>query len=117
MQVGALELLVTLWQTYPSEMLEIHGGGGLGGGAEGTPYSIYLLYWYKSTNTDAAGGGGLSGGRRVHALNPTLCSVYLLYWYKSTNMAAGGGGIGRGAEGGLYALFSSVALLVQKHKY
>ena len=42
MQVGALELLVTLWQTYPSEMLEIHGGGG----AEGTrpkPYAMLSL--------------------------------------------------------------------------
>ena len=35
-------------------------------------YSLYyLLYWYKSTTTDAA------RSRRY--------SVYLLYWYKSTN--------------------------------
>ena len=39
-------------------------------------YSAYLLYWYKSTNTDASG------------LN-LRCPVYLLYWYKSTNTDAG----------------------------
>jgi hypothetical protein len=33
-------------------------------------YSVYLLYWYKSTNTD------------------TALSIYLLYWYKSTNADA-----------------------------
>jgi hypothetical protein len=40
--------------------------------ADGSLYrcSVYLLYWYKSTNTDAAQ------------------AVYLLYWYKSTNTDA-----------------------------
>ncbi len=37
-------------------------------------YAVYLLYWYKSTNTDAAA-----------ALR---CAVYLLYWYKSANTDA-----------------------------
>ena len=36
-------------------------------------YSIYLFYWYKSTNTD------------------TALSIYLLYWYKSANTGAAGG--------------------------
>jgi hypothetical protein len=40
--------------------------------------SLYLLYWYKSTNTDAA---EEAGERRV----------YLLYWYKSTNSEAAEG--------------------------
>jgi hypothetical protein len=39
-------------------------------------YSAYLLYWDKSTNTDASG------------LN-LRCPVYLLYWYKSINTDAG----------------------------
>jgi hypothetical protein len=42
-------------------------------------YSLYLLYCYKSTNTDAA------------LLPETISrrfSVYLLYWYKSTNTDA-----------------------------
>jgi hypothetical protein len=33
-------------------------------------YSVYLLYWYKSTKTDVR------------------YSVYLLYWYKSTKTDA-----------------------------
>jgi hypothetical protein len=39
--------------------------------------AVYLLYWYKSTNTDAKG-----ADRR--------CAVHLLYWYKSTNTDAKG---------------------------
>ena len=35
-----------------------------------------LLYWYRSTNTDAEGAA--------------RCSVCLLYWYKSTNTDAEG---------------------------
>jgi hypothetical protein len=42
-----------------------------------TRYSVYLLYWYKSTNTDAESAS-------------TRYSVYLLYWYKSTNTDAVG---------------------------
>ena len=34
--------------------------------------SVYVLCWYKCTNTDAAG----------------AASLYLLYWYKSTNAEA-----------------------------
>jgi hypothetical protein len=26
-------------------------------------YSVYLIYWYKSTKADAAAGGGRGGGR------------------------------------------------------
>ena len=39
-------------------------------------YSFCLLYWYKSTNTDAA---GVKNGRY---------SFHVLYWYKSTNTDA-----------------------------
>ena len=35
-------------------------------------FSVYLLYWYNSTNTEVAG----------------RFSVYLLYWYNSTNTDA-----------------------------
>jgi hypothetical protein len=39
---------------------------------------VYLLYWYKSTNTDVL--------RRVRVLDHAHnCSVCLLYWYKTTN--------------------------------
>ena len=44
--------------------------------------SVYLLYWYKSTNIDAEAPSACAG---------TLAdavSVYLLYWYKSTNIDA-----------------------------
>jgi hypothetical protein len=43
-----------------------------------TGITVYLLYWYKSTHTDAEA--------------PQLCrtgiTVYLLYWYKSTHTDA-----------------------------
>jgi hypothetical protein len=44
-------------------------------------YSVYLLYWYKSTNTDF---------QKCAMASYVACaccrsSVYLLYWYKSTN--------------------------------
>jgi hypothetical protein len=42
--------------------------------------AVYLLYWYKSTNTNA--GVTVRGSRDAN-------SVYLLYWYKSTNTDAG----------------------------
>jgi hypothetical protein len=50
-----------------------------GAGTQFTSFTgtIYLLYWYKSTNTDLR--SLLRGGRN---------SVYLHYWYKSTNTDA-----------------------------
>ena len=50
------------------QILRQHVGGGAA-----SRYSVYLLYWYKSTNSDA---------RRS--------AIYLLYWYKSTNSDAEG---------------------------
>jgi hypothetical protein len=51
-------------------------------------YSVYLLYWYKSTNTDAK----LRTAPLCDAAQRVSCrlrySVYLLYWYKSTNTDA-----------------------------
>ena len=41
-------------------------------------YSVYLLYWYKSTNTD--GMEAISPVRKLPRY-----SVYFLYWYNSTN--------------------------------
>ena len=41
----------------------------------------YLLYWYRSTNTDAAG----FQRRTSSSISPAAASVYLLYWYRSTN--------------------------------
>ena len=45
-------------------------------------YSVYLLYWYKSTNTDAEERGlqeeEYYGGANIKA----RYAVYLLYWYK-----------------------------------
>jgi hypothetical protein len=53
-------------------------------------YSAYLLYWYKSTNTDVALAPQLEAG--VTSLEQDEARelimshlVYLLYWYKSTN--------------------------------
>ena len=39
-------------------------------------YSLYLLYWYKSTHTDTKA--------RQDSHQILLYSIYLLYWYKST---------------------------------
>jgi hypothetical protein len=73
--------------------------------------SLCLLYWYKSTNTDAAqpaGGHDTEGGDIGSDVGPAgdigparppagwmpassthhRCSIYLLYWYKSTNTDA-----------------------------
>jgi hypothetical protein len=43
-----------------------------------------LLYWYKSTNTDAARRSSVS----VLASGTSCTAVFLLYWYKSTNTDA-----------------------------
>ena len=43
-----------------------------------TWYSLYLLYWYKSTNADA-------GSKWA---SPNWYLLYLLYWYTSTNAGA-----------------------------
>ena len=43
-------------------------------------YSVYLLYWYKSTNTDAAAGSAISTVTPyVDKLFAKVYSVYLLY--------------------------------------
>jgi hypothetical protein len=53
-------------------------------------YSVHLLYWYKSTNTDALHAGAShtcsmsANSSSVPALIPRY-SVYLLYEYQSTN--------------------------------
>ena len=55
-------------------------------------YAVYLLYWYKSTNTDVPRLPSPLLGRqsRLRRLRRRLCryGVYLLYWYKSTNTEA-----------------------------
>jgi hypothetical protein len=64
-------------------------------------YSVYLLYWCKSTNTDAE--GAATENRFFFEVTDThkkkisaSCSpmkirtVYLLYWYKNTNTDAEG---------------------------
>ncbi len=50
-------------------------------GAVRARYSLYLLYWHNSTNTDAEGANGAVRARY---------SRYLLFWYKSTNTDAEG---------------------------
>jgi hypothetical protein len=57
--------------------------------------SFYLLYWYKSTNTDAecidtVSASAYGGSGRVEGLGLAVMPVYLLYWYKSTNTDAEG---------------------------
>jgi hypothetical protein len=53
-------------------------------------HSVYLLYWDKCTNTDAACVSATSACRRASGLAPSVWAkvlvVYLLYWYKSTNI-------------------------------
>jgi hypothetical protein len=52
-------------------------------------YPLYLLYWYKSINTDAVTYSGANAGRDAcltsHLLLPSAgwYAVYLLYWYNS----------------------------------
>jgi hypothetical protein len=50
---------------------------------------LYLLYWCKSTITDAAGTrhARLGAGDRLY-VGLSRCSVYLLFWYKSTTTDA-----------------------------
>jgi hypothetical protein len=64
--------------------------------------SVYLLYWYKSTNADAA--------RRPRSPRSSASSVYLLYRYKSTNTDAA-------RTAALLSLVRLLASLVQKYKH
>jgi hypothetical protein len=67
---------------------------------------LYVLYWYKSTNTDAT-----RAGRRVKEPHARArYEVYLLYWYKSANLLT------PEELHSKKAVFSP-ALLVQKYKY
>ena len=47
-------------------------------------YSVYLLYWYKSTNTDTC------VSLTADNLSKLQCSLYLFYWYKRANTDAKG---------------------------
>jgi hypothetical protein len=47
----------------------------------GIYYSLYVLYWYKSTNTACGAGCGAYDESK----SCRRYSIYLLYWYKSTN--------------------------------
>jgi hypothetical protein len=68
--------------------------------------SVYLLYWYKSADTDAEGAA-------AGELKLLISSVYLLYWYKSADTDAEGA-----ATGELKLLISSATMDAQKfHEY
>ena len=67
--------------------------------AENPGYLVYLLYWYKSTNTDAADAATSSA---AYELYPGY-SVYSLYWYKSTNADAAEAAASSVAYAELYA--------------
>ncbi len=43
-------------------------------------YSIYWLYWCKSTNTDT--GGAVGAGKAGDSMIIASYSIYWLYWYK-----------------------------------
>ena len=62
---------------------------GCGEGSTTARCSVYLLSWYKSTNTDAA---HPLLAARVQQLSDRCrerrCSLFLLYWYKSTDTDA-----------------------------
>jgi amino acid permease len=47
-----------------------------------------LLYWYKSTNTDAPAVFYALCVAATALANLVAAEVYLLYWYKSTNTDA-----------------------------
>jgi hypothetical protein len=61
-------------------------------------YSVYLLYWYKSTNTDEAVESWDRARQAAHvrkaeealslAEKVLYYSVYLIYWYKRTTYLA-----------------------------
>jgi len=72
--VRAEEVLCSLVGREAAAMVTVRAAGTA---ASGKVLSRLLLYWYKSTNTDAA-----------EPLPEARCSVYLLYWYKSTNTDA-----------------------------
>jgi hypothetical protein len=82
-----------------------------GGKRRHSRYSVYLLYWYKSTHTDAARGGAATGtqftsftGTKVQILtlqdqaqqqeaaatSPAGTHFTCFYWYKSTHTDAEG---------------------------
>ncbi len=49
-------------------------------------YSVYLLSWYKNTNTDTE---HVRASAFMSRDRDYMYSVYLLYWYKSTNTDTG----------------------------
>jgi hypothetical protein len=51
-------------------------------------FSVYLLYWYKSTHTDAEELLQATTSLRASCRQCLLYSVYLLYWYKRTHTDA-----------------------------
>ena len=66
-------------------------------------YSVYSLYWYKSTNADSEGGAAEKSGilirgqievesqrERELERQRSPYSIYSLYWYKSTTTDAEG---------------------------
>ena len=80
-------------------------------------YSVYLLYWYKSTNTEV-----LPRSRRQSLAAPQgrarqgeqqVYSFYLLYWYKSANTDATGERLSAGTQ---FTCFAStkVQILTQQ---
>jgi hypothetical protein len=75
--------------------------------------SVFLLYWYKGTNTDAS---GVKVQILMHLLNVgDRCgrsSVCLLYWYKGTNTDAF-----TQCRRPLRQVLNLLALLVQRYKY
>ena len=55
---------------------------------EETGKALYLLYWYKSTNTDTAAKSREETVDGEKCIQVAFDSLYLLYWYKSTNTDA-----------------------------
>jgi hypothetical protein len=79
---------------------------------------LYLLYWYKSTITDAAGTrhARLGAGDRLY-VGLSRYSFYLLYWYKSATTDACWVLVMDYIICGAITVLGLLALLVQKCNY